>query len=221
MTALEKLAEERDEQKNARIDRILAAAFKLFSSAGIEPVAMTDIAKKAEIGVASLYRYFSTKDEIAIRTVIWAWEKQISEIYPSINNDEYTNGNGLFRLSIIFSLFKKLYMSKPEFLRFIYFFDSYAVNSGIKQERMIEYENVIGKVQMIVADAIKLGLKDNSINKKYIDKTEDLYFTLMHSFFSTAQKLTLSENLLAINEKSKGSDQLDLLSELLLNGVKA
>lgn len=221
MTALEKLAEERDEQKNARIDRILAAAFKLFSSAGIEPVAMTDIAKKAEIGVASLYRYFSTKDEIAIRTAIWAWEEQISEIYPSINNDEYTNGNGLFRLSIIFSLFKKLYMSQPEFLRFIYFFDSYAVNSGIKQERMIEYENVIGKVQMIVADAIKLGLKDNSINKKYIDKTENLYFTLMHSFFSTAQKLTLSENLLAMNEKSKGSDQLDLLSELLLNGVKA
>ena len=221
MTALEKLAEERDEQKNARIDRILAAAFKLFSSAGIEPVAMTDIAKKAEIGVASLYRYFSTKDEIAIRTAIWAWEEQISEIYPSINNDEYTNGNGLFRLSIIFSLFKKLYISQPEFLRFIYFFDSYAVNSGIKQERMIEYENVIGKVQMIVADAIKLGLKDNSINKKYIDKTENLYFTLMHSFFSTAQKLTLSENLLAMNEKSKGSDQLDLLSELLLNGVKA
>lgn len=221
MTALEKLAEERDEQKNARIDRILAAAFKLFSSAGIEPVAMTDIAKKAEIGVASLYRYFSTKDEIAIRTAIWTWEKQISEIYLSINNDEYTNGNGLFRLSIIFSLFKKLYMSQPEFLRFIYFFDSYAVNSGIKQERMIEYENVIGKVQMIVADAIKLGLKDNSINKKYIDKTEDLYFTLMHSFFSTAQKLTLSENLLAMNEKSKGSDQLDLLSELLLKGVKA
>ena len=221
MTALEKLAEERDEQKNARIDRILAAAFKLFSSAGIEPVAMTDIAKKAEIGVASLYRYFSTKDEITIPTAIWALEKQISEIYPSINNDEYTNGNGLFRLSIIFSLFKKLYMSQPEFLRFIYFFDSYAVNSGIKQERMIEYENVIGKVQMIVADAIKLGLKDNSINKKYIDKTKDLYFTLMHSFFSTAQKLTLSDNLLAMNEKSKGLDQLDLLSELLLNGVKA
>ena len=112
-------------------------------------------------------------------------------------------------------------MSQPEFLRFIYFFDSYAVNSGIKQERMIEYENVIGKVQMIVADAIKLGLKDNSINKKYIDKTKDLYFTLMHSFFSTAQKLTLSDNLLAMNEKSKGLDQLDLLSELLLNGVKA
>lgn len=221
MTALEKLAEERDEQKNARIDRILEAAFTLFSSAGIEPVAMTDIAKKAEIGVASLYRYFSTKDEIAIRTAIWAWEKQISEIYPLIENDEYKNGNGLSRLSIIFGLFKKLYKTQPEFLRFIYFFDSYAVNSGIKKERMKEYEIVIGKVQSIVADAINLGLNDNSINNSYKDKTDDLYFTLMHTFFSTAQKLTLSGNLLAMNEKSKGSDQLDLLSELLLKGVKA
>ena len=221
MTALEKLAEERDEQKNARIDRILAAAFTLFSSAGIEPVAMTDIAKKAEIGVASLYRYFSTKDEIAIRTAIWAWEKQISEIYPLIENDEYKNGNGLSRLSIIFGVFKKLYKTQPEFLRFIYFFDSYAVNSGIKKERMKEYEIVIGKVQSIVADAINLGLNDNSINNSYKGNTDDLYFTLMHTFFSTAQKLTLSGNLLAMNEKSKGSDQLDLLSELLLKGVKA
>lgn len=221
MTALEKLAEERDEQKNARIDRILAAAFDLFSSAGIEPVAMTDIAKKAEIGVASLYRYFSTKDEIAIRTAIWAWEKQIKGIYPSIDNDDYKNGSGLSRLAIIFGVFKKLYNTQPEFLRFIYFFDSYAVNSGIKQERMKEYELVIGKVQMIVADAINLGLKDNSINQNYKDKTDDLYFTLMHTFFSTAQKLTLSGKLLAMNEKSSGADQLDLLSELLLKGVKA
>ena len=86
---------------------------------------------------------------------------------------------------------------------------------------MKEYEIVIGKVQSIVADAINLGLDDNSINNSYKDKTDDLYFTLMHTFFSTAQKLTLSGNLLAMNEKSKGSDQLDLLSELLLKGVKA
>ena len=76
MTAQEKLAEERDGQKNARIERILLAAFSLFSHNGFDTIAMTDIAKDAEIGVASLYRYFATKDEIAIRTAIWAWENQ-------------------------------------------------------------------------------------------------------------------------------------------------
>ena len=73
MTAQEKLAEERDGQKNARIERILLAAFSLFSHNGFDAIAMTDIAKDAEIGVASLYRYFATKDEIAIRTAMWAW----------------------------------------------------------------------------------------------------------------------------------------------------
>ena len=70
MTAVEKLAEERDELKNARMERILLSAFSLFSHNGIDAIAMTDIAKNAEIGVASLYRYYATKDEIAIRTAI-------------------------------------------------------------------------------------------------------------------------------------------------------
>ena len=74
MTAQEKLAEERDGQKNARIERILLSAFSLFSHNGFDAIAMTDIAKEAEIGVASLYRYFETKDEIAIKTAIWAGE---------------------------------------------------------------------------------------------------------------------------------------------------
>ena len=76
MTAKEKYLEEKDELKNSRITRIYESAFALFSEKGIDTIAMTDIAKKAEIGVASLYRYFETKDEIAIRTVIWSWEKQ-------------------------------------------------------------------------------------------------------------------------------------------------
>ena len=49
MTAQEKLAEERDGQKNARIERILLAAFSLFSHNGFDAIAMTDIAKDADI----------------------------------------------------------------------------------------------------------------------------------------------------------------------------
>ena len=81
MTAVEKLAEERDELKSARVERIMISSFSLFSNKGIDAIAMTDIAKHAEIGVASLYRYFETKDEIAIRTAIWAWESRKKVIF--------------------------------------------------------------------------------------------------------------------------------------------
>ena len=61
--------DEADEQKSARIERILEAAYELFSTRGIEQVAMTDIAENSKIGVASLYRYFETKDEIAMSII--------------------------------------------------------------------------------------------------------------------------------------------------------
>ena len=65
MTAKEKFIEEKDEMKQNRKNRILESAFNLFSQKGIDTIAMTDIAKNAEIGVASLYRYYETKEEIA------------------------------------------------------------------------------------------------------------------------------------------------------------
>ena len=70
MTPKEKHQEEQNELKTSRINRILESSFALFSEKGIDTITMNDIASMAEIGVASLYRYFATKDEIAIRTAI-------------------------------------------------------------------------------------------------------------------------------------------------------
>ena len=64
MTPKEKHQEEQNELKTSRINRILESAFNLFSEKGIDTITMNDIASTAEIGVASLYRYFATKDEI-------------------------------------------------------------------------------------------------------------------------------------------------------------
>ena len=128
------------DRKNASSGHILSGSerqpdgsFKLQNGAKIGR-RMKEYGVRRNIWYYTTGRGNSTKDEIAIRTAIWAWEKQISEIYPLIENDEYKNGNGLSRLSIIFSVFKKLYKTQPEFLRFIYFFFFFAVNSGIKKE---------------------------------------------------------------------------------------
>ena len=76
MTASEKRKEEQQENRQKRETVILDCAYQLFASQGIENTAITDIAEKAEIGVASLYRYFKTKEEIAILCGVIAWEKQ-------------------------------------------------------------------------------------------------------------------------------------------------
>ncbi|MBR1639646.1 MAG: TetR/AcrR family transcriptional regulator [Treponema sp.] len=220
MTATEKLAEERDELKNARIERILLSAFSLFSHNGIDAIAMTDIAKNAEIGVASLYRYFETKDEIAIRTAMWAWESQKKLIVPILDSQDFNKLNGFNQLDQILRLFFKLYQTEPDFFRFIYFFDAYVVCQQIPAERLLPYQEIILSVQKIIAGAIHKGIEDGSIASRYRDSEEELYFSIMHTIFSTSQKLSLSGKMLKMDETNDGVSQLQLLGNILLEGLK-
>ena len=220
MTAQEKLAEERDGQKNARIERILLAAFSLFSHNGFDAIAMTDIAKEAEIGVASLYRYFETKDEIAIRTAMWAWESQKKLIMPILNDTGYYTKSGIEELEEIFDLFCKLFQNEPDFFRYIYFFDAYIVCQKIDSERLIPYQEVIQSVQTVIGNAIHKGIEDGSISKDYKDNEKQLYFSLMHTLFSVTQKLTLTGKMLKMDETNDGVQQLKLLGKILLGGIK-
>jgi len=220
MTPKQKYSEEKDELKNARMGRILEAAFLLFSEHGIDTIAMTDIAKKAEIGVASLYRYYETKDMIAIKTAIWAWENQKKNILPGIENESFSGMKGLEQISEICKMFANLLENQTEFLRFIYFFDSYIIRQKIEAEKLTEYEEIIKSVQTIVAAAIHKGIEDGSINIKFKDCENTLYFTLMHTLFSIVQKLSLSGKMLYMDSESPTKSQLELLTEILIEGLK-
>jgi len=220
LTAVEKLAEERDELKNARIERILLSAFSLFSHNGIDAIAMTDIAKNAEIGVASLYRYFETKDEIAIRTAIWAWENRKKMILPILDDTGYYNKNGIEQLEEIFDLFFKLYQNEPDFFRYIYFFDAYCVCQNIDAERLIPYQSVIQSVQKIISEAIIKGTDDGSINSQFKSHEKELYYSLMHTLFSATQKLSLSGKMLKMDKANDEIQQLKLLGKILIGGLK-
>ena len=221
MTPKEKHQEEQNELKSSRINRILESSFTLFSEKGIDTITMNDIASMAEIGVASLYRYFATKDEIAIRTAIWAWNKQKEVILPQLQSDHYDSLTGYAQIEKIFKMFVDLYDKEKTFLRFIYFFDSYINRQKISFERLFDYEGMIALVQDIVANAIEKGLSDGSIASEYKDQQNDLYFTMMHSLFSMSQKLSLAGNMLAMDSAVNGTSQMSLLAKMLLTAIKA
>ena len=113
-----------------------------------------------------------------------------------------------------------MFQNEPDFFRYIYFFDAYAVCQKIDAERLIPYQNVIKSVQDFIEKAIKKGIKDGSISSKYKNMEEQLYYSLMHTLFSTSQKLSLSSKLLKMDEVNDGVQQLQLLCELLIKGLQ-
>lgn len=220
MTPSEKFIEEKKNLKEIRKERILKAAFELFSLKGIDTIAMTDIAERAEIGVASLYRYFETKEEIAIRTTIWVWSNGKKQLMPRFTTLEFQQLTGLEQVRKFCESFIDIYELQTSFLRYIFFFDSFAFRTKIQKSRLKDYEEIILSVEKVVEDAIKKGLKDGSINSKYKDKSEILYFSLMHTLFSTAQKLALGADLLEIDTFEGGKKQLQQVTEILIDGLK-
>ncbi len=221
MTPSEKFKVDKHVLKEQRVNRIMAAAFDLFSKKGIDTIAMTDIAEKAEIGVASLYRYYTSKEKMVINTVIWAWNQQKSMLIPYLEKKDFEEKNGLEQLDYILSLFVTLFENNTDFLRFIYFFDSYAVRVDLSKETLEDYEDVIKSVEAIFLSAINKGIMDKSIDQKYKGKESDLYFALTHALFNTAQKLSLSGNLLKMDSLVNGKIELSLIIDMLIKGISA
>ena len=221
MTAFQKYKEEKEDAKTERKRRILSSAFELFSERGIDSIAITDIANKAEIGVASIYRYYETKEQIAINTAIWAWREQADFIFNKISNENYDKLPGIKKIETICNVFLDLFLDKPDFLRFIYFFDSYVYRQNIEKQKFAEYEENIKSIQKKIVDAIQFGLTDNTIRVPQGFSENDLYYTMMHSLFSTTQKLSLSEDMLVMNKDVAAKKQIELLIKMLLNSIRA
>ena len=81
-----------------------------------------------------------------------------ANILPQLITDNFNNANGITQLSIIFSMFIKLYENQVKFLRYIYFFDSYAVRIKMEKERLMDYEKTIESTKNVIAASISKGI---------------------------------------------------------------
>ncbi|MCP4113511.1 MAG: TetR/AcrR family transcriptional regulator [Desulfobacteraceae bacterium] len=87
MSAFNKLKEN---EREARRDIIINATMKLFEKKPFHEIGMRDIALEVDIAPASIYRYFPSRDELFVETLIqdikkveYQFEKRIEEGNPS------------------------------------------------------------------------------------------------------------------------------------------
>ena len=227
MQAAEKRKKEMEKQKALRIQEIVECSFGLFADRGIETITMTEIASQAEIGVASLYRYFSTKEDLVIESAIYAWQMEVENFNKVFTSCDYETMDGFSQLKSMLEIFSEALITQNPFFRFIYYFDAFVKKESVSKASLKRYENAISNVKTIVVHAIKKGRKDNSItfdggkNNQLMTATDDeLYFTIMHSLFSLSQKLSLSGEMLEMNMKVKSDRQISLLIEIILSALK-
>ena len=65
----------RELNKSTRYQHIVSAAQRLFLKLGLDSVQMQDVANEAEVGIATVFRYFPKKDKLIVAVAIQNLER--------------------------------------------------------------------------------------------------------------------------------------------------
>ena len=217
MDLREKRKIELENQKNQRKEEVISAALEVFKKQGVENAKMTDIAKKAEIGVASVYRYFKTKPDLVVEAACKFLEDEISELSQYYSNKDFIEKDGITKVKEILVVFIKLYREHKDFLRFIDQFDTYAIKENVSKEKLSVYERKIIDLKPLLVNALECGKEDGTIRRDL--NSERLYFTINHALMSLCQKLVLKGDILKSDEYVESEEQIKIIIEMALKYI--
>jgi AcrR family transcriptional regulator len=219
MNLKNKRREEIELLKEGRKEEVVLAAIAVFKTLGIDKAKMTDVAKEAQVGVASVYRYFKTKVDLAIEAAIVVWQQEINELYERYRESSQLKASGLERVACILKVFIELYETHTDFVSFIHEFDAFMVREQVDVKKLEVYEDRISHLQLMLIEAIERGQGDGSIRKD-VDALV-YYYTTTHALMSLAQKLLLRGHIVKGDESVGDLEQLDLLIRMSVDYLRA
>ena len=198
--------------KDAKVEFVLKIAEDLFMSKGIADVAIKDIADKAGVGEATVYRYFKSKNNIVLQCAL-NLGKSIFDDYFDLSKGR----TGYDKLELFYNAYLKTYRKKPAHFYFIKEFDAYMCSHG--EVSLNEYENrLVRTFENIFMDAYNIGINDGTV--KEIKDIELFYFSTTHSLLELCKKLSMKKDLLEQDKGLKKSGEIKCIVNIILNSLK-
>lgn len=206
--ALEKEAPQAREKSTTR-DKLLEAAIKLFAEKGFNGTTTKEIAEKAEVNEALIFRHFSTKRDLYGAII----EKKIFEepgIEIALETHKDSKDDALVFTAIATRMFDRC-GKDPSFMRLLHF----SALEGHDLSNMF-FETYVEYINMLICDYIETRIKDGAlrnVNPLYASK----------AFIGMVVNQIIAQEL--FGEKKRGKiDQEQLIATfvgIFLTGIKA
>lgn len=204
--------------KNERIADAVAAAAELYLSQGISEAKMTDIADQAQIGVASLYRYFGTKQLFTVKVGAYIWKLTMKKLAPLYTSPAYQAKTGIEQIASLLDLFHVLLSDYKPFLRFLSEFDSFVIREHLEQEQLMEYETCALNMLPVMTAAMEKGVADGTVRGN-VNPTI-FYYSVTDSLLSMCQKFVWG-NVPTSEDPAINDLALSMTIEMFLSYVRA
>lgn len=195
--------------KDLKRDYIIDSAKKLFLNKSISEITIKDISAVSDLGEATIYRYFSNKENLVIAVSISIQQDILS--VPFTNEEK----NGLEQIRDFFEVFKNIFIEHKNYFKFIAEFDTIYLNN-IKNK---EYSLGLDVFYDLFMRAYDLGLKDKSI--KEVKDIKLYYYTCTHSLLELCKKLASTESELKQDQEVSKIDEIEYLISLFISVLKA
>ena len=196
--------------KDVKVNFLVDVATDLFMTRSIPEVTIKDIALAAQVGEATIYRYFGKKQALVVQSAM--------KLQQAVNADYFRvseGKNGFEKIKIFYRSYLGIFTAHPEFFKFINDFD--AVMAGDNSDVINPYESVIGQYKVVYMNAYQEGLKDGSIKPQ--KDVEMFYFSTTHALLELCKKLSISKAVLNQDNVIEKKAEIECLIDIILSSI--
>ena len=198
------------EKKLRTSNHILDSALELFLTNSIFKTTIRDIALKANVGEATVYRAFGSKENIILEASMKLSKDLLENRFKF---DSKLSGHK--QISEFFMNYVNIYKEEPRYYIFLGELDYFIQEN--KDVNIRSYEGYILKYRELFEMMYNKGIFDGSIRK--IDDLNSYYYTATLTLISFAKKLSQGA-ILEQDTRMDGVKQLTLLVKMLLNYIR-
>ena len=141
---------ERDEREAARRkEQLMKAGFELFSQHGIENVSLQKVADTADVGVATMYKYYQTKVKLVVAISGKIWGNLWNQILEQNGQAFFEKFTAYEYIEFYLDMIIRLYQEQPEMLRFSNNYKNFLYHEKIEDEELKEHLDVLGPLRVM------------------------------------------------------------------------
>ena len=195
-------------QKEETNRRILDAGFCIFSEMSIDKVSMANVANKAGIGIATLYRYYRTKPELVVAVGTHVWSNFIRDYTPIRNDDKMT---AVEELEFLLDSFLELYKNHKKLLCFNQFFNIYIRNEAVPKKALNSYNEMVDKLAIRFHRIYVKGENDKTLCTEMSEK--EMFLSIVHLMLAAVTRYAIG---LVYEKDSESYKELILLKNMIM-----
>lgn len=201
----------REKKRNQRTQIVIKASYKLFLEKKIESASIQEIADEAEIGVASVYRYFTNKGEMAVEAAILSWESGLNPLLEKILSEESSG------VAALMNGYLDIFKENPDFFRYLEDFDNYVSKLETPPLAMERYEKMLMRQDEMINSILQKDVNNGTLRT---DIDIMAYLNMAgQAVIAMAQKLVNRGNVVSHDEDYDPSELLKMLVETLYNNI--